>query len=488
MMSPRASILGGSWLNEGNAGSRYANLDNWADNSNENIGARGRSDLQRDRRARADRRGCAQREAKLRRKAQGRTFDWGYGSVDRSSALRSSTEVALDILGQGDALSQKSGDQPIYPASANTLRGPAERGVAARFLSEGQNTGTVETRGRHSSEGLAMARRYRNLIGRITSPRNMDAALRLTARGKRLTPGYLAFKEFSALNLADLAADMASGHYECGAPHEFYILDPKRRLISALPFRDRIAQQALCLVIAPIFDAAMLPRAFACRPGKGTHAGVILLQSDLRREARGGELYFLKTDFSRYFASIERPVLWRLIEAKISCRATLGLIEAMVPRTGIGLPIGSLTSQIFANLYTGATLDRLLQQDLGERLWYRYMDHLVVLGRSSAHLARVKTEIEAYAARELGLRFSKWQIASTRRGINFLGYRIWASHKLLRRDSVIRARRKIAALRERGDEHRLQQFLAAWLGHAGWADSANLIKSLDLPLQREKRG
>lgn len=335
--------------------------------------------------------------------------------------------------------------------------------------------------------GFAMSRRYRNLIGRITSVQNMEMALRLTSAGKRLTPGYLTFKEFSALNLVDLAQDMAADRYQPGAPHEFFILDPKRRLIQALPFRDRVAQQALCLVIGPIFDAAMLPRAYACRPGKGTHAGVVQLQSDLRRESRSGELHFLKTDFSRYFASIERSVLWRLIDAKISCVGTRRLIEAMVPRTGIGLPIGSLTSQVFANLYAGATIDRHLQQTLGERLWYRYMDDLVVIGRSPEHLRRLKDEIEAYAARELGLRFSKWQVSNVSRGINFLGYRIWASHKLLRRDSVIRARRVIAALRARGDEERLREYLSAWLGHASWADSGNLIKSLGLPQQRKVR-
>ncbi|MDP1866977.1 MAG: reverse transcriptase/maturase family protein [Bradyrhizobium sp.] len=326
-----------------------------------------------------------------------------------------------------------------------------------------------------------MTKRYRNLIGQVTSPRTMDAALRLTAAGKRLTPGYLEFKEYSPLNLGELAREMADGRYVQGAPREFHVFDPKKRLISALPFRDRVAQQALCLVIGPIFERALLPRAFACRPGKGTHAGVVQLQSELRREGRdGAPLYFLKTDFRSYFASIERKVLWRLIEAKISCRATLSLIEAMVPREGTGLPIGSLTSQIFANLYAGATLDRHLQQALGERLWFRYMDDVVVLGRSAAHLRQVKEEIETYAGRELGLRFSKWQIAQVARGINFLGYRIWASHKLLRKDSVTRARRKIAAYRAAGDHERLRKFLAAWLGHARWADSANLIRSLDI--------
>lgn len=326
-----------------------------------------------------------------------------------------------------------------------------------------------------------MTKRYRNLISRITSPRTMEAAWRLTSAGKRLTPGYLEFKEFGPLNLALLTREMTDGSYRQGEPHQFYVFDPKRRLISALPFRDRIAQQALCLIIGPIFDRALLPRSFACRTGKGTHAGVVQLQSDLRRHSGNDRpVYFLKTDFRSYFASIDRAVLWRLIEAKISCRATLRLIEQMVPRTGIGLPIGSLTSQIFANLYTGATLDRHLQQTLGERVWYRYMDDLVVLGVSSEHLRRVKESIEAFSRGELGLQFSKWQIAPVSRGVNFLGYRIWPSHKLLRKDSVTRARRKIAAYRAAGDHNRLQKFLAAWLGHARWADSANLIRSLGI--------
>jgi RNA-directed DNA polymerase len=327
-----------------------------------------------------------------------------------------------------------------------------------------------------------MSRRYRNLIGQITSAANMQEAYRLTARGKRLSAGYLAFKEFDALNLAELASDLADGAYAPGAPSEFFVLDPKRRLISALPFRDRVAQQALCLVIGPIFDRALLPRAFACRPGKGTHAGAIALQADLRRLSHRGPVYFLKTDFAAYFASIEHGVLRRLIAAKISCRATLRLIETMVPRHGIGLPIGSLTSQLFANLYAGATLDRHLQQTLGEDFWFRYMDDLVVLGETSRHLRAVKESIEDFSRRELGLRFSKWQIAPASRGVNFLGYRIWASHKLLRRDSVLRARRKIAAYRAAGDGARLRKFLAGWLGHARFADAGNLIRSLGAQL------
>ncbi len=325
-----------------------------------------------------------------------------------------------------------------------------------------------------------MAKKYRNLIGAITADANMRQAFRLTSLGKRLTPSFLEYKEFSIINLQDLARAMRDGTYRPGAPYEFRIFDPKERLISALPFEDRIAQHALCAVIGPIFEATLLPRAFACRPGKGTHAAAIAVQADMRRLSRDGmPLYALKTDFSRYFASIEHGALWRLIDAKISCQATLRLIETILPRTGIGLPIGNLISQIFANIYAGV-VDRHLQQDLGERYWYRYMDDIVVLGHSTDHLRRVRASIEDLSRDWLGLRFSKWSIQPISRGVNFVGYRIWPTHKLLRRDSVIRARRKIAAYRAAGEHERLERFLAAWTGHARWADSRNLMKSLGI--------
>ncbi len=90
------------------------------------------------------------------------------------------------------------------------------------------------------------------------------------------------------------------------------------------------------------------------------------------------------------------------------------LIETMLPRHGIGLPIGSLTSQIFANVY-GSVVDRHLQQDLGERYWYRYMDDIVVLGGSLDHLRKVRTSIEDLSRERLGLRFSKWSIQPVNR-------------------------------------------------------------------------
>lgn len=434
MMLLRPSIFGGSWINGENAGSRYANLDYWPENSNENIGARGASDDLFTTR----RRSRSRRSSSTGGKAN-------YAQPPRWSARPSG--FGEHITGSGTAGSS-----------------------GAR---------TVETRDRQSGV-VIMGKKYRNLIGQITSDANMRHALRRTANGKRLSTGFLEFNEFSILNLEDLATAMRDGSYRPGKPHDFKIFDPKERMISALPFEDRVAQHALCAIIEPIFEATLLPGSYACRPGKGTHAAAKAVQSDMRRLTRdGAPLYILKTDFSRYFASIERDALWQLIEAKISCRATLRLIETMLPRDGIGLPIGNLLSQIFANIY-GGVVDRHLQQDLGERYWYRYMDDIVVLGHSSEHLRKVRASIEDLSRERLGLRFSKWSIQPAGRGANFVGYRIWPTHKLLRRDSVTRAKRKIRAYRAGGDHQRLEKFLAAWIGHAKWADSRNLLKSLNI--------
>jgi hypothetical protein len=202
-----------------------------------------------------------------------------------------------------------------------------------------------------------------------------------------------------------------------------------------------------------------------------------MLQADMRRLS--DHTFYLKTDFSKYFYNIDRSILHRLIGRKISCRATLGMIEAVTPSNGTGIPIGNLTSQLWANVY-GGMLDRHLHSDLGERHWYRYMDDVVILGRDLAHMRALKDKIERFAHDEMRLSLSKWTIGKVASGVNFLGYRIWPTHKLLRRQSVTRAKRKIAAYRAAGEFESLHRFLASWLGHAGWADTHHLLKSLRL--------
>lgn len=159
-----------------------------------------------------------------------------------------------------------------------------------------------------------MGKRHGHLIERIADLDNLRDAYIKTARGKRLTWGYLEFKEYAAKNLLAMREQLLDGAWEQGEYRQFTIYEPKPRLISALDFKDRLAQHALVNVIGPIFEASLLPYTFACREGMGTHAGVRHIQALLRSTKA---THFLKTDYSRFFPSIDRARLHRLIERKI---------------------------------------------------------------------------------------------------------------------------------------------------------------------------
>lgn len=320
-----------------------------------------------------------------------------------------------------------------------------------------------------------MGKKYKRLIDDIADIENLRNALHKTSSGKRMTWGYLEFKEYSELNLERLQSEIINGTWRQGGFREFTVYEPKPRSIHALEFKDRVVQHALVNVIGPIFEKTLMPGTFACREGMGTHAGVRHVQSGLRRT---GATHFLKTDYSKFFPSIDREVLHGLIRKKISCHQTLKLIEAILPTHGKGLPIGSLTSQLFANVY-GGEVDRFIHFKLGAREWTRYMDDIVILSSNPYELRNWFEDIEQFSVEKLGLRMSKWQISPVTRGINFLGYRIWPRHKLMRKQSVTTAKRKIKKYIKRNDDESLNKFLASWRGHASHADTCNLFNHLE---------
>ena len=315
-----------------------------------------------------------------------------------------------------------------------------------------------------------MTKKHRNLIDRITSIENLRDAYIKTSKGKKTTFGYLEFKEYAELNLLSIQEELQDGAYTIGEYREFTIREPKPRLISALDFKDRLVQHAVCNIVAPIFEKGFLPYTFACRKDFGTHAGIRHVQSSLRHTKAK---YFLKTDYSKYFPSIDREVLHEMICHKIDCRGTLEILQEIIPTTGKGIPIGSLTSQLFANVY-GNAADRFVHFDLKHRHWARYMDDIVALGDDENRLRDSFERLNEYSLDKLKLRIGKWQVSPTSKGVNFLGYRIWETHKLLRKDSVLRAKRKVANFLSHNDMIGLQKFTASWSGHAHWANTYNL--------------
>ena len=319
----------------------------------------------------------------------------------------------------------------------------------------------------------AMGNKHRNLIGAIATTDNLYIAYKKAARGKRYTAGHLAFKQHLAANLGLLRQALADGTYKPSEPRVFFVHEPKLRKISALPFADRVVQHAICNIIEPIFDKVFLPNSHACRTGRGTHSAVKVAQATMRE----GYTWVLKMDFSKYFANVDFTVLHTEIRRKISCAATLKLIESIVPATGKGLPIGNLTSQLFANLY-GHIWDRFIAHKLGIKRWIRYMDDTVIFAHSREVLAVIQHGLGWFAEQNLKMTFSKWSIVPVGKGLPWLGYRVWPTHKLLLRASVISAKRKLARFEKHGLAEHRKRFLAAWTGHAKWANSHNLLINL----------
>lgn len=224
----------------------------------------------------------------------------------------------------------------------------------------------------------------------------------------------------------------------------FEIHDPKRRLILAPCFRDRVLHHAMMIHMGPVLERALVHDTFACRPGKGTLAAVLRAQEHVRRFP-----WFVKVDVRAYFASIKHDVLRAVLHRRLKDHGLLALCNRIIDRTplppGRGLPIGALTSQYFANAYLDG-LDRLLLENLGVRAMVRYMDDVVWWCDSREAAKETLVAAREYASSERGLELKPTAIIGrSTHGVPFLGFRVLAGTLRL----SLRRRRRYAAARAR---------------------------------------
>jgi retron-type reverse transcriptase len=323
-----------------------------------------------------------------------------------------------------------------------------------------------------------MGTKHKHLYEKIYNIDNLRNAYKKAARGgNKYTIGNLKFQEDLEANLYALQQALINETYVHGPYSQFEVYEPKKRIINALPFADRVVQHAINNIIEPIFDNVFYSCTYACRKNKGTHAGVRAVQSTMRQMEKEGEVFFLKMDFSKYYASIDRGVLFTEIERKISDKKVIALLETFGDRHGVGIPIGNLLSQLCANLY-GHIFDRHIKEELGLKHYFRYMDDTVILSHDKDHLKELQHYLESFAKTHMKLKFSHWMISSVHKQVNFLGYRIAPSYKLMRKDSVTRAKRKVKRYIANGERENLRAFLASWHGHVQTADSHNLKSTI----------
>jgi RNA-directed DNA polymerase len=336
---------------------------------------------------------------------------------------------------------------------------------------------------------------------------NLYLAYQKASKGKKSKANVIHFSNELEKELFQLRTELRDRTYIPGTYRTFHIYDPKKRMISAAPFRDRVVHHALFNLIEHDLESHYIFDTYANRVRKGTHRAIKRCQKYIKSYP-----YFLKADIRKYFPSIDHEILKMKLHQKIKCTHLQWLcdliIDASNPQEPVvnyfsgddlfsphirkrGLPMGNLTSQSFANFYL-SDFDHFVKQTL--RLPYvRYVDDFVLFSHDRQILVEAKTQIEKFLADHLRLQLHplKTHICPSANGITFLGQRIFTTHRLLRSQNL---RRFYKRLKKRLKDYHaglispdeLEAQLNAWLGHARQADTFRLRKKIFRHLVFEK--
>lgn len=303
---------------------------------------------------------------------------------------------------------------------------------------------------------------------------NLYQAFQEARHGKRYRLEVMRFASNLEENLINLQNHLIWKTWAPGKQREFTVFEPKMRMIQAPPFEDRVIHHALVRVVEPLFERKFISDSFACRAGKGTQRAVFRVQRSLRVARRnwGDDVYVLKADISRYFASIQHRVLMGEVGRVVSDDDVLWLWATITAGyghdAGVGVPVGALTSQLDGNIVMNR-VDHIAKDDMSLCHYARYMDDFVAILPNKAEAQRVLREL-GEAVNSLGLALNpKTAIHPWQRGVDFCGYRIWPTHILPRKRNIKRARlafREMAAQYHAGEidlefvRQRVMSFLA----------------------------
>ena len=339
------------------------------------------------------------------------------------------------------------------------------------------------------------------MYAQLCSWDNLLLAYRKAAKGKRGQPPAAGFEYHLEDNLVLLQHELASQSYQPGAYHSFYIHEPKRRLISAAPFRDRVVHHALCNAIEPLFEASFIADSYANRVGKGTHRALNRCQDLARRYP-----YVLQCDVRQFFPSIDHAILRGILGRKIADARVIWLVNrilasgvgvldeeyemAWFPSDNLlaanrprGLPIGNLTSQFWANCYLNP-FDHFVRRELRCSAYLRYVDDFLLFGHGRRQLWEWKAAIvERLARLRLIIHREQAQVHPVEHGIPFLGFVVYPEKRRLKRRKAIAYTRR---LRQMAREYSSGQIsldpitasVLGWVNHVRYGNTIGLRKAI----------
>ena len=358
------------------------------------------------------------------------------------------------------------------------------------------------------------------MFERICELEHLFASHKLAQLDNRYKRKICAFTFSLEENLFHLRYELLRGFY-LPRPYTYFTLhDPKTRAIAAPDIRDRVVQHALVSIIQPLFEKQFIYDSYACRTNKGTHFAAKRLKRFLMAarccHGKNVPLYVLQCDIRKFFQSISWEILLTIIRKTVTCSRTMDLVETIVinhhsavtlpkiptpqlslfdpvattaeasisVKTRTGLPIGNLTSQLFANIYLNE-LDHFVKDRLRVRYYARYMDDFLIIDPSLKHLKDLQKQIDTYlqSTLRLSLHPKKLTIKNVATGVPFVGYRIFYDHILVRGVTLQRIERnyhsKIKQVK-RGtfSEQKLTETKASIRGHFKHAHTYGLAKKL----------
>jgi retron-type reverse transcriptase len=337
---------------------------------------------------------------------------------------------------------------------------------------------------------------------------NLLSAYQAARKCKRYKSNIVNYGFFLESNLFKLQRELILETYLPSSYVCFTVSDPKLRKVAAPAFRDRVLQHSLVSRIEPLFESKFIYDSFACRKNKGTHFGLSRIKKFLQAArsiyGKDAQIYCLRMDIQKYFASISWDVLLTLVNKTVPCDKTKRLIEKFItkhkcfnikgrpieapedvvnPDLRRGVPIGNLTSQLFANIYLNE-LDHFAKETLHIRWYARYMDDFLVIDSDKEYLKQTKEDFKSFLECHLHLSLhpKKVIIQNVKSGIPFVGYLIFYDHVLVRGKTLLRMRQKLKLRRnenlKNGEEHKLEATYSSIRGHLKRANAYGLEKNL----------
>lgn len=335
-----------------------------------------------------------------------------------------------------------------------------------------------------------MPKKIKNCFYSKLTFENLLSAHKRSRKNKPYKSEVILFELNLENNLINLLNQIRNHTYHLGNYFEFTIYEPKERKIKALPYRDRIVHQWYVEeFIKPYIVPKFISTSYACLTDKGTHKAANKIQEYMRIMQRNkGDFWILKCDIEKFFYNINPNILYNILKKYISDNDLLNFSKLLIfdsrnAADSVGIPIGNYTSQYFANIYLNE-LDQFIKRKLHIKYYVRYMDDFILLLDTKENCITIKKIISDFLWKNLKLHLNKKsRYYPSKMGADFCGYRIFTTHRLLRKSSKTKIKNQVKKWNKLYSSNKLDvtktiQSINSWIGHSMHCNSYHLQQKI----------